>query len=215
MLIDVKKKTEAGTASTESSNRPDSYLIVPEPGRGGAAVVSSRKANDYLVHDFGLLTLLSCLKSSRLQNDNADHLDMLDPFVPVVVHCLTSRHMSVKTTALRCFVWMVKYKLPSLEKELNRVIKILFVHLKNYSGPGSAVGENAEFVTTVYKALSSAVRDATSAPISDKDLKVLLTYAESDLREGTKQILAFNSLKVGTNFFTLLSLLKKCNFESI
>ncbi|OQV15278.1 Small subunit processome component 20-like protein [Hypsibius exemplaris] len=169
-------KTETGSRNSALSPGPaDSFLIAREPGRGGPAAVTSRKTNDYLVQDFGLQILLSCFKNSRLQTDNLEHTDMLDPFVPVVVHCLTSRHMSVKTTALRCLIWMLKFKLPSLDAAMEGVVKTLFVHLKNYSGPGAAVSENAEFVNAVYKALSSTVRDATAGKISDKHLKVLLT----------------------------------------
>ncbi|OQV15272.1 Small subunit processome component 20-like protein [Hypsibius exemplaris] len=194
-LFGDPKPKQAVVTAPSHLDRPDSFLIAREPGRGGPAAVTSRKTNDYLVQDFGLQILLSCFKNSRLQTDNLEHTDMLDPFVPVVVHCLTSRHMSVKTTALRCLIWMLKFKLPSLDAAMEGVVKTLFVHLKNYSGPGAAVSENAEFVNAVYKALSSTVRDATAGKISDKHLKVLLTYAESDLREGTKQILAFNLLK--------------------
>jgi U3 small nucleolar RNA-associated protein 20 len=194
-FLEVKQKKDK-TKTSAPIERPDSYLIVPEPGRAGPAPATNRNTNDYLVQDFGLQILQSCFKNGRLQTDRTEHADMLDPFASILVHCLSSRHMPVKTTALRCLIWMLKFKLPSLERDMPNVVKTLFVHLKNYSGPGAAVSENAEFVTAVYKALSSTVRDATTSEISDKHLKVLLTYAESDFREGSKQLLAFNLLKV-------------------
>ena len=77
-------------AVPEHLNRPDSYLIQAEPGRSGPMPVVNRKTNDYLLHNFGLQLLLSCFKSGRLAALLSETTEMLDPFVPLVIKCISS-----------------------------------------------------------------------------------------------------------------------------
>ncbi|XP_055345740.1 small subunit processome component 20 homolog [Paramacrobiotus metropolitanus] len=192
---DNGKRSGKSNDTTVLSERVDSYLIPAEPKRSGPTPVSNKKSNDFLLQDFMLRLLLASFKSGRLKTGNDDHMQKLDPFVRIVKQCLDSKQVTVMTSALRCYIWMLKFQLPSLETEMSSIMKSLFVHLKNYSGPGAAVGENADLVIAIYKALSASVRDATSHTISDKHLKVLLSYAENDFRESSKQVLAFNVIR--------------------
>ena len=55
------------------------------------------------------------------------------------------------TISLRCVSWLVKFPLPSLNKHVPTMGKLLFNILKNYAKAGAKVGENFEMLISAFK----------------------------------------------------------------
>ena len=45
---------------------------------------------------------------------------------------------------LRCLGWLLKYPLPSLKSNIQKIAQGMFVLLKNYASVGAAKGDNFE-----------------------------------------------------------------------
>ena len=59
--------------------------------------------------------------------------------------------IQVVTISLRCVSWLVKFSLPSLNRCVPTIGKLLFNLLKNYAKAGAKVGENFEMVLSAFK----------------------------------------------------------------
>lgn len=59
--------------------------------------------------------------------------------------------IQVVTISLRCVSWLVKFPLPSLNRCVPTIGKLLFNLLKNYAKAGAKVGENFEMVLSAFK----------------------------------------------------------------
>ena len=60
-------------------------------------------------------------------------------------------YLQVVTISLRCVSWLVKFPLPSLNKHVPTMGKLLFNILKNYAKAGAKVGENFEMLISAFK----------------------------------------------------------------
>ena len=60
-------------------------------------------------------------------------------------------YLQVVTISLRCVSWLVKFPLPSLNKHVPTMGKLLFNILKNYAKAGAKVGENFEMLLSAFK----------------------------------------------------------------
>ncbi len=145
--------------------------------------------------------LNTLLKRSLLLPTNMDHLQMLDPFVATLSTCLAAKHAKVTATALRCLLYLFKFPLPSLKQKIKTITNSLFVLLSNYATAGAAKGDNAELVVMCFKAVTVLVRDVHYHTIDEKQLRVLLGYAEQDIHDYSRQATAFPLLKVCCTFW--------------
>lgn len=59
--------------------------------------------------------------------------------------------IQVVTVSLRCVSWLIKFPLPSLNRCVPTIGKLLFNLLKNYAKAGAKVGENFEMVLSAFK----------------------------------------------------------------
>ncbi|XP_071791922.1 small subunit processome component 20 homolog isoform X2 [Asterias amurensis] len=171
------------------------YLLLPAPKKGGTTPQVSIKTNMYLIVEFGLQLLHMNLKRSKLSPSNQQHLQMLDPFVGILLQSLTSKYTKVTVVALRCVKWLLRYPLPSIDKSAVKLTKTLFKILNEYATAGAAKGANFDIVVCCFKAVTVLVRDVKQHTIDEKQLQVLLTYAEEDMHDHTRQATAFGLLK--------------------
>ncbi|XP_022111823.1 small subunit processome component 20 homolog [Acanthaster planci] len=171
------------------------YLLLPTPKRGGLMPKVSKKTNMHLIVEFGLQLLNMNLKRSKLSPSNQQHLQMLDPFIRILMDSLTSKFTKVTVVALRCVTWMLRYPLPSISRNATRLTKILFKILHTHATAGAAKGANFDIVVNCFKAVTVLVRDVKQHTIDEKQLQVLLTYAEEDMHDHTRQATAFGLLK--------------------
>ncbi|XP_069760571.1 small subunit processome component 20 homolog isoform X2 [Narcine bancroftii] len=176
--------------------KPQSCLLLPPtPSRQGEKAAVSAKTNMHILVDTGLRLLHLSLKRSRVNCSFEHILEMIDPFVQVLIDCLQSMHVKVITTALQCLIWVLKLPLRSMENLVVELTQHLFVLLKDYARAGAARGENFHLVVNCFKAITVLVKNVTRHTLTEKQLQVLLGYAEEDIYDTSRQAAAFGLLK--------------------
>lgn len=192
------KQEEKKAISTPADPRlqsSSSLLLPPNPVRGGNVPQNNNKTNHHILVEFGLQLLYMLLKHGKLSPSDQEHQRMLDPFVVLLTDCLKSKYNKVVTISLRCVSWLVKFPLPSLNKHVPTMGKLLFNILKNYAKAGAKVGENFEMLLSAFKAMTVVIRDFKQFTVAEKHLQVLLGFVEEDIHDHTKQGTAFPLLK--------------------
>uniref|UniRef100_A0A3B5AP45 UTP20 small subunit processome component n=1 Tax=Stegastes partitus TaxID=144197 RepID=A0A3B5AP45_9TELE len=174
---------------------PSCLLLPPTPKRGGRKAPVSSRTNMHILVDAGLKLLHLSLKKSKVTSSDPSALEMLDPFVLLLLDCLDSMHVKVITEALVAFTWLLKFPLPALEQNAGQLTRQLFVLLKDYSKAGAARGENYLLVQNCFKTITILVKNIKSNDISETQLQVLLGYAEEDIYDQSRQATAFGLLK--------------------
>ncbi|XP_037067814.1 small subunit processome component 20 homolog [Peromyscus leucopus] len=194
-LLREKEKKPAAPAPDERLPPQSCLLLPPTPVRGGPKAVVSKKTNMHIFIESGLRLLHLSLKTSKFQSSNEHVLEMLDPFVSVLINCLGARDVKVITGALQCLIWVLRFPLPSIETKAGQLTKHLFLLLKNYARLGAARGQNFHLVVNCFKCVTIVVKKVKSYKITEKQLQVLLAYAEEDIYDTTRQATAFGLLK--------------------
>ena len=59
------------------------------------------------------------LKRGKYKSGCKEHLEMLDPFVPILSEVLSSRHVKVLSRALHCLITILHLPLPSLQVRID------------------------------------------------------------------------------------------------
>lgn len=134
------------------------------------------------------------LKRSKVNSSEEHALEMLDPFVQLLIDCLKSMDVKVITGALQSLVWILKFPLPSVNTNMESLIKQLFLLLKEFAKTGIAKGQNFHLVVSCFKCVTILVKNAKSQ-ITSKQLQVLLGFAEEDIYDSSRQATAFGLLK--------------------
>uniref|UniRef100_A0A663MTT8 UTP20 small subunit processome component n=1 Tax=Athene cunicularia TaxID=194338 RepID=A0A663MTT8_ATHCN len=175
--------------------QPESCLLLqPTPMRGGQKARVSSRTNMCILVDSGLRLLHMSLKRSKVNSSEEHALEMLDPFVQLLIDCLKSMDVKVITGALQSLVWILKFPLPSVSTNLEQLIKQLFLLLKEFAKTGIAKGQNFHLVVSCFKCVTILVKNAKSQ-ITSKQLQVLLGFAEEDIYDSSRQATAFGLLK--------------------
>ncbi|XP_041833171.1 small subunit processome component 20 homolog [Melanotaenia boesemani] len=190
-----RKKKSAKPPPDPRLPPPSCLLLPPTPKRGGQKAPVSSRTNMHFLVDAGLKLLHLSLKKSKVSSSEASALEMLDPFVLLLLECLDSMHVKVITEALVAFTWLLKFPLPAVERNAGQMTKQLFVLLKDYAKAGAARGENYHLVQNCFKAMTILVKNIKSNKISETQLQVLLGYAEEDIYDQSRQATAFGLLK--------------------
>ncbi|XP_043964664.1 small subunit processome component 20 homolog [Gambusia affinis] len=194
----TKRDREKASAEPPPDPRlppPSCLLLPPTPKRGGKKAAVSSRTNMHILVDAGLKLLHLSLKKSKVNSSEPSALEMLDPFVQLLLQCLTSMHVKVITEALVAFTWLLRFPLPAVKQNAQQLTRQLFVLLKDYSKAGAARGENYQLVQNCFKAMTILVKNIKSNKISETQLQVLLGYAEEDIYDQSRQATAFGLLK--------------------
>ncbi|KAM5170183.1 small subunit processome component 20 homolog [Mantella aurantiaca] len=195
LLTEKDKNKNSEMPPPDPRLKPQSCLLIQPPlPRGGRKAAVSTKTNMHVLVDTGLKLLHMSLKKSKVNSSEEHALEMLDPFVQILIGCLQSMDVKVITGALQSLIWMLKFPLPSIEKNTEELIKQLFLLLKDYAKAGAARGQNFHLVVSCFKCVTILVRHMKGT-ITEKQLQVLLGYAEEDLYDSSRQATAFGLLK--------------------
>ncbi|KAM4881703.1 small subunit processome component 20 homolog [Thomomys bottae] len=194
-LLTEKEKKPAAPVPDPRLPPQSCLLLPPTPVRGGPKAVVSRKTNMHIFIESGLRLLHLSLKTSKVSSSSDHVLEMLDPFVSLLIDCLDSMDVKVITGALQCLIWVLRFPLPSIEKNAGQLTKHLFLLLKNYARHGAAKGQNFHLVVSCFKCVTIIVKKVKSYQITEKQLQVLLAYAEEDIYDTSRQATAFGLLK--------------------
>ncbi|XP_057596489.1 small subunit processome component 20 homolog isoform X2 [Hippopotamus amphibius kiboko] len=194
-LLTEKEKNPAAPAPDPRLPPQSCLLLPPTPVRGGQKAVVSKKTNMHIFIESGLRLLHLSLKTSKIKSSSEHILEMLDPFVSLLIDCLGSMDVKVITGALQCLIWILRFPLPSIETKAELLTKHLFLLLKDYAKLGAARGQNFHLVVNCFKCVTILVKKVKSYQITEKQLQVLLAYAEEDIYDVTRQATAFGLLK--------------------
>ncbi|XP_076171321.1 small subunit processome component 20 homolog [Ptiloglossa arizonensis] len=183
-------------AKAFARQKPDSFIIPPQPkNRMGIKVASktSKNTNVHIIIEFGLKLFHILLKRDKISG--ADFKPFVDPFVPFMNECLKSQHIKLSTLALQCLNWLLKMDLSSIQETISDICSSIFSILHKYAAAGLSKGDNFDLVMASFKCMSVIVRDVKHYTISTNQLKVLIMYAEQDMHNSNKQATAFGLLK--------------------
>ncbi|KAL0611001.1 Small subunit processome component 20-like protein [Plecturocebus cupreus] len=194
-LLTEKEKNPIAPAPDPRLPPQSCLLLPPTPVRGGQKAVVSRKTNMHIFIESGLRLLHLSLKTSKIKSSSECVLEMLDPFVSLLIDCLGSMDVKVITGALQCLIWVLRFPLPSIETKAEQLTKHLFLLLKHYAKLGAAKGQNFHLVVNCFKCVTMLVKKVKSYQITEKQLQVLLAYAEEDIYDTSRQATAFGLLK--------------------
>ncbi|XP_048213322.1 small subunit processome component 20 homolog [Perognathus longimembris pacificus] len=194
-LLTEKEKKPAVPAPDPRLPPQSCLLLPPTPVRGGPKAAVSRKTNMHIFIESGLRLLHLSLKTSKISSSSEHVLEMLDPFVSLLIDCLDSMDVKVITGALQCLIWILRFPLPSIETKAGQLTKHLFILLKNYAKHGAAKGQNFHLVVNCFKCVTIIIKKVKSYQITEKQLQVLLAYAEEDIYDTSRQATAFGLLK--------------------
>ena len=97
-----------------------------------------------------------CLRREKIKGSNADHLGMLDPFIPILSDALEAKYLKTAANALQTLCLLMKFpSLPSWKTHLKEVVDAVFVIVHRYGVGGlTKKGDLAELVGAAYKALN-------------------------------------------------------------
>ncbi|XP_062441952.1 small subunit processome component 20 homolog [Rhea pennata] len=193
-LLTEKAKTKVAPPPDPRLQPESCLLLQPTPTRGGQKAPVSSRTNTSILIESGLRLLHMSLKRSKINSSDEHVLEMLDPFVQLLMDCLKSMDVKVITGALQSLVWILKFPLPSVNLNLEPLIKQLFLLLKEFAKTGIAKGQNFHLVVNCFKSVTILVKNAKSH-ITDKQLQVLLGFAEEDIYDSSRQATAFGLLK--------------------
>ncbi|XP_053321012.1 small subunit processome component 20 homolog [Spea bombifrons] len=195
LLTEKDKNNQSETLPPDPRLQPKSCLLIERPlPRGGQKAAVSSRTNMHILIESGLRLLHMSLKKSKVNSSEERVLEMLDPFVQLLIGCFKSMDVKVITGALQSLIYMLKFPLPSIETNTEQLIKELFLLLKDYAKAGAAKGQNFHLVVNCFKSVTILVRHM-KGNISEKQLQVLLGYAEEDIYDSTRQATAFGLLK--------------------
>nr|XP_058937875.1 small subunit processome component 20 homolog isoform X2 [Kogia breviceps] len=194
-LLTEKEKNPAAPAPDPRLPPPSCLLLPPAPVRGGQKAAVSKKTSMHIFIESGLRLLHLSLKTSKIKSSSEHVLEMLDPFMSLLIDCLGSMDVKVITGALQCLIWILRFPLPSTETKAEQLMKHLFLLLKDYAKLGAARGQNFHLVVNCFKCVTILVKKVKSYQITEKQLQVLLAYAEEDIYDITRQATAFGLLK--------------------
>ncbi|GAB1607823.1 small subunit processome component 20 homolog [Argonauta hians] len=210
------------TKKDDSDLRPENCLLIPKaPRRDEKKAKVIKRTNFHVLAEFGLHLLYLTFRKSRLKSTIQEHLELLDPFVGILITSLESKHIPMVVFSLKSLNIMMKFPLPSIQRNIKSLASHLFVLLNSYGASGAARGKNAELIAVVFKSITTLVREIPYYKLPADHLQVLLLYCEEDIMDYTRQACAFNLIKailhrkiVSDNIIELVSHIEKLAITS-
>jgi U3 small nucleolar RNA-associated protein 20 len=157
--------------------------------RDSVFTVNYYEANVHLFIEFGLSILLHRIKLEKLNSREKEHLEMMDPLVPLLGKGLYAKHVSVSILSLRIFALILKWPLPQLNDAIPVMINRMF-QLIAKSGT-----TDSELVQTIFKVLAIIIRDLDNVELPEKRIIALMEKLGADIEEPDRQTTTFSLIK--------------------
>ena len=179
-------------AEKNKRQQPESCLILPSaPKRYGAAPISkTASTNIHILVEFAL-NLLKRLLESNANLVDQETLEMLDPLVPHLTRCLSSSHANTIVGAANCFSKLYRTNLPSILSNSKTIIKSLFKLIQENS---NEMG-NSNIANSSFHSLRILCTSDYGKNLSVTQLKMLLSYAETDMHDESRRSNSFKLIK--------------------
>ncbi|XP_071533546.1 small subunit processome component 20 homolog [Panulirus ornatus] len=188
--ITYDKSVERVTKKT-NIQKPDSFLLLPEPKRTRINPKTSFKATAHVLIEFALLLLCKLMRREKLIPKEVEHQQLLDPYVSVMTQCINSEYPEVSVQALKCINWLIKFPLPSLREQLKIICGQMFVILNKFSSSELVKGKVHDLVQLSFKTLASIIKTVKFYMLTEEEVIVLLQYVKGSLEDNSQQQTAF------------------------
>ncbi|EDV26622.1 uncharacterized protein TRIADDRAFT_54820 [Trichoplax adhaerens] len=160
---------------SNAENRSISFLLLPEPRRGGNQPKANLKTNSYVFVEFGLKIFLMIIKNRTIKKEDKECIQMLDPYLNLLNGCMKSDNIKVLSLVVRSLTWLIKQPLPSLKTVLPALSRKLFKVLRIYARAGAGKGNNAELVHSSFKAVSILIGNYGDVVLSPNHVKAIVS----------------------------------------
>eukprot|EP00163_Fabomonas_tropica_P007395 TRINITY_DN1710_c2_g2_i3.p1 TRINITY_DN1710_c2_g2~~TRINITY_DN1710_c2_g2_i3.p1 ORF type:complete len:2520 (+),score=613.45 TRINITY_DN1710_c2_g2_i3:964-8523(+) len=169
---------------------PSQFLVGDVMLRNASAVNASKiraagSVDMHVLGEFGLDLFYRFLKQSRFDTKNQAHMEMLDPFVGVMLRCLRSKWNQTVTVALRALGILLRCPLPSIRPAVPEIGNRIF----SLSKMAGSLGE--ELVVSCWKVLTVILRECPYYEVDQDQLVHYLTVLSIDLETPAKHNTAF------------------------
>ena len=149
---------------------------------------SGAKSCPHLITVFALDLLHNRLKRIQPNNTNEELVLKLDPFVKLLVGCLSSVYEDVVSSSIKCFTALLRLQLPSFRSEAREVkTKVLAI-------AQSAVSSSSPLVQSCLKLLTALVSN-DNFKLSSDELKMLIQFSMFSDLESDSSVASLSLLK--------------------
>lgn len=159
--------TFTGSKSECKENTQSSSDQCSTVGKTFLGLGENGSQNSYILTKFALDLLHNRLKSIKLDKEDEQLLNLLDPFVDLLRRCLNSKHESVLSVSFRCLALLVKLPLPSLSDNAT-IIKNVLIDIAQRAG-----NSKGHLVISCMKLLADLLR-GFKISLSDDQLQMII-----------------------------------------
>lgn len=132
-LIEDGIKGEKGQGETSSSVDANEHSRDVSRGKNfSCQTILAKSPCSHLIMVFALKLLHGYMRKMQLGKGHVQLLSMLDPFVPLLGNCLTSKYEDVLSLTLRCLTPLLRLPLPSVKSQADK-IKGVVLHIAQSS----------------------------------------------------------------------------------
>ncbi|KAK6733833.1 hypothetical protein RB195_017537 [Necator americanus] len=202
LMSNIEKMKSVSGSEKESSDFPaeehkSCLLLPPEPKRIGVLVKPVLKSRSHIFLEFALQLLSALIAGKHFDRNDSDHIQRLDPFVPLITQCLEFKYEKVISNALRCLNGMLHISLPSVQNSLKAISERLFLLLSEYSVLGSAANKESVLALNqlLCKSFTQLIITSKTPFLTEKHISLLLSYVEIDVLDPNRQATAFALIK--------------------
>ncbi|CAH8334303.1 unnamed protein product [Eruca vesicaria subsp. sativa] len=186
-LGDILKHIAAGIESNPSVDQGDLFIFIYhrlEDQMSSQSQPSKKKRKSWqhvqetsgtnpcphIITVFALNLLHNRLKEIQPNSVNEELVSKLDPFVKLLVGCLSSVYEDVISSSIKCFTALLRLQLPSFKSEAGKVkTKVLAI-------AQSAVSSNSPLVQSTLKLLTALVT-SDNFKLTSEELKMLIQFS--------------------------------------
>ncbi|KAJ0257757.1 hypothetical protein HA466_0085710 [Hirschfeldia incana] len=202
ILLDMLKHIAAGIEGNPSVDQGDLFCFIYDRldhNKSGKSPKKNRKLRHiqdtsgakpcpHLITVFALNLLHNRLKRIQPNSTNEELVSKLDPFVKLLVGCLSSVYEDVVSSSIRCFTALLRLQLPSFKSEAGKVkTKVLDI-------AQSAVSSSSPLVQSCLKLLTALVSN-DDFKLSSEELKMLIQFPMFSDLESDSSVASLSLLK--------------------
>ena len=179
----------------EKTQLHDYRLLEPEPKKAKLVPKTTIETTSHLFIEFALRLFASLLRRGRFSPENKEHLKLLDPYVSVLVKCLSSEYPDISIYTLKCINFLVKFPLPALRTHIHDISSEMFVILHKFSSSELAKGKIFELVQLTFRSLAFIIKTVDYYVLNPQQVRVLLQYVQESLDDSSHQTTVFAVLQ--------------------
>jgi len=151
--------------------------------------VDGAAANLHVLAEFALGLFHACLKRNKFDLGDGQQLAMLEPFVRLLLGCLSSAHTKTIILALKDLCFLIRFRLPAVEELGGNITTRVFKLLKKSSS------KTGGLMQACFKTMVVVIRDCKTIKLSDGQLRHLLMLIDMELDHLERSALTFSMLK--------------------